>query len=232
MLWQKAIGGTAAGPRLTGYQFLASFDETTDVGSFTQSYSNVPFGTPQSDRYILGVAYSSCSQSNTLDINSATFGGISATRSVYHNALGGFNFAAYFLANVPTGSSGDVSWGATLTAGTSGRRHIVLYAMYGAPTVVSDNFSSSGVVSSSNQSAILSGISTDDIIFALAGNNAAGTRSWSPAYLGTDFNVVFDTNRRRTVVSGTSTSSGSQTISVNLGVSRIQANLSAAALRL
>jgi hypothetical protein len=218
-----------------GYQFLASFSEQDLSGTFSFTYNNVNLGSAADNRAILGISYASSLSSGALNLNTATFKGVSATRVINHSGtqLGGFNHAAYFLAYVQQGTSGTVSWGGEYSGDAVGTRaHLVLYALYGNPTVISDNISSSGGLSTNTRSANLSSVAVGDILFALAGNNSSSTHTYSPAFYEIDYNQTFDGNRTRTVASGEATSSGTVTTQVTFSNTGIQANLSTVAIRL
>lgn len=88
--------------------FLQKAGTGTNATAYT--FSSQSLGTADADRYIIvGIVSRDTGQSTTLD--SVTIGGVSATIVVNHRNLdggGNTSFAAIAVANVPTGTTGDV----------------------------------------------------------------------------------------------------------------------------
>lgn len=96
------------------YAYLQTTQDTSDQSTYTFSSQN--FGTASSDRYIIiGIAARKAGAATT--ISSVTIGGVSATIvAEYSNSDTNSNISALAIANVPTGTTGDVVvvFGATM----------------------------------------------------------------------------------------------------------------------
>lgn len=99
---------------------LATGFSETDLATY--SFNGVDFGEEASDRLLLLCAYATRSGGGTID--AASIGGVSASgvNSQGTNTIGGI-----FYANVPSGSSGTVSF---TFSGTCSRASYALYAAY------------------------------------------------------------------------------------------------------
>jgi hypothetical protein len=203
----------------------------TTTGAVTYTYTGVNLGTPASNRYILGVVYFTSTVSGALTIDSASIGGVSGTSLANFPSLGGFNYARVFLAAVPSGSTGTVSYTRSMSSGGDGRNYISLYVIYSSstPTLGSSGSSSGGTTSNS---ITLTGLQSGDEIIATSGNNANTTHTYSPAGFTTNFNFTFTSGTRtRTTASLDNTTTGSLGISCTYGASAAQGNMVAVAIR-
>lgn len=106
--------------------FQARTATTTDLTEYT--YSGAAIGTAASDRKVVVGILGRSTNPSTRTISSVTVAGVSATQAVYvSNTIG--NVSAFYVADVPTGTTGDVvvTWNDTMQNSTIG-----VYAMYGA----------------------------------------------------------------------------------------------------
>lgn len=86
--------------------YLQSYTDTSDSSSYT--FSSVNFGTADSNRYII-IGIASRKSGTTTSISSVTIGGVSATitKQQVNNATN-TNVSGIAIANVPTGTSGNI----------------------------------------------------------------------------------------------------------------------------
>lgn len=120
MLWHKiqGAGGNVGGGgiEITEFAYLDSAGSTNNQTTYTH---NVSFGTADSDRWIL-VGYIAYGNNNETTISSVTIGGVSATILRQKFRTGASSVSALAIANVPTGTSGDIV--VTNSAAKSGSR--------------------------------------------------------------------------------------------------------------
>ena len=116
--------------------FLQSAASTSNAQNYT--FSSQSLGTAASDRKIIACVNSSAVSSSLLSVSSVTIGGVSATEVVAGNADGNNNQLqpfAIFIADVPSGTSGDVV--VSLNANNGANCHIALYRATGAGGILS-----------------------------------------------------------------------------------------------
>lgn len=230
---QKLLTASNAFRFLGEYSFSTANTYESQTGNWSISYTGADLGVPAGNRYILGVVYTASSSSGGTVFTGASFGGVTASLLVAHYM--GFNHNGYFLAAVPGGTSGTLTWSGTCTSDRV-RGFLVTYAIYATSrsgvSYVTGASSTSSTTSASSRSVSLASLQPNDLVFASGGNNSNGAHSYTPAYLGIDFDQSFNAaSRRRTVASGVETTSGSRTVTANFTTSAVQATLSAIALR-
>jgi hypothetical protein len=120
MLWQKLIGGAAAGTTLSA-EFLS--DITLGTGA-SQSFTDVGFGAEDTTRRIY-VMVSFIAASGTVTVDSATIGGVSATLVSSSTASTSVRGSGLFAVDLPTGASGTVSFVFSGSLSTAAQRAYV-----------------------------------------------------------------------------------------------------------
>lgn len=221
-------------PRSISYLSTSFTDVVnTTTGSVTYTYTGVNLGTPAVNRYILGVVYFTSTVSSALSINSASIGGVSGTSLANFTSLGGFNYARVFLAAVPSGNTGTVSYTRSMSSGGDGRNYISLYVIYSSstPTLGSSGSVFSGGGSTNISSITLTGLQSGDEIIATSGNNANTTHTYSSGFTTDFINTFTSGTRTRSTASLENTTTGSLGISCTYGTSAVQANMVAVAIR-
>lgn len=219
-------------PRSISYLSTSFTDVVnTTTGSVTYTYTGVNLGTPAVNRYILGVVYFTSTVNSALSIDSASIGGVSGTSLANFTSLGGFNYARVFLAAVPSGNTGTVSYTRSMSSGGDGRNYISLYVIYSSSTPTLGSSGSVGGSTTNLSSITLTGLQSGDEIIATSGNNANTTHTYSSGF-NTDFiNTFTSGTRTRSTASRENTTTGSLGISCTYGVSGAQANMVAVAIR-
>lgn len=96
-------GNNGGGVGVSGSSFTSHGETVNDT---TPNLTGISFGTPKANRNIIMITAYNASNAGS-DYTAATIGGISATEIVEAAASGGTN-AAIHIANVPTGTTGDV----------------------------------------------------------------------------------------------------------------------------
>ena len=126
----KATGLTAP-----SVSFLQSAASTSNAQNYT--FSSQSLGTAASDRKIIACVNSSAVNVSALSVSSVTIGGVSATQIVAGNADNNNSLQpfAIFIADVPSGTSGDVV--VSLNANNGANCHIALYRATGAGGIMS-----------------------------------------------------------------------------------------------
>src|SRR3990167_7900479 len=120
------------------FSFLQANSDATNLTTYTWSAQNL--GTASSDRYIIVAIISRQVGTTAPTVSSASIGGVSATIVRQNNSgVSNLNTVAFILANVPTGTTGDV----VVTFGSQQvRAAIGMYAATGMNPTPTDQGSS------------------------------------------------------------------------------------------
>jgi len=155
----------SAGGKSVNWQTSA----TSGASGSSYTFSSQALGSAASDRYVI---VSVGLGANSATVSSMTIGGVSATSVVA--ASGGHHNASMWIANVPTGTTGDV----VLTlSGSSDRATIGVWASYGlASTTAHDTGSSTARPATDTLTTLAGGFAV-----GYCCNQDGGTVSWTNA---------------------------------------------------
>ena len=161
------FGAASAGVITIAYNALVS--DTTDLTTYT--FSSAALGTAASDRKVVVTIHGRSTNPSTRTISSVTIGGVTATEAVsVSNTIG--NRCAIYVADVPTGTTGDI---VVVFNDTMQKCAVGSYAMYGAgsstPTATATD-----IASAFSQTL---NIPANGAAFAVAGNQFNTTASWA-----------------------------------------------------
>lgn len=166
--------------------FLQTAVSTTSASTYTFSSQN--FGTESADRYIVAAAVGrSDDATGTITLDSVSIGGEAATLSVNHRNTGGSNitFAAFAIAHVPTGTTGDV---VVTFSGAILRCGIALYSATSVDPTPTDTG-----VSSANDPTTSLDVAAGGIAFA-TGYTSQASAADSVAGVTEDYDTIVSAN--------------------------------------
>lgn len=139
----------------------------------TYTFSSQAFGTAASNRRIVVGVYGRQGGS-TLSISSVTIGGVSASAVATQTSDTSHNLAALYIADVPTGTTGDVvvTWGVAID-----RCGIGVWAIYGSGSATaSDTDSANGTT---DPSAVTLTVPAKGVAIAYGGSADGSTATWA-----------------------------------------------------
>lgn len=177
-------GFKGAAPRTVSHSFLAGAQSTTS--STTQTFAGLSFGTASAGRYLLACVYSVGATGH--DQTAVTIGGVSATSVLTVSSAFGANTQRieFWIANVPTGTSGSV---VATTSNNAVRAAVQLYSLEGmVSSTPSDTATNSG--SGASLSGSLDMPAGGVIIAAAAGvdTSLVGSVTWTGVTEDSDVN--------------------------------------------
>lgn len=182
--------GLGAAPSLVlpSVEFLASPASASNLSTY--NFTSQPLGTPGDNRYIVA-AFGMRRNNTTFPSCACTINGVSATLLSSRRGTASDADGTYlFIAAVPTGTSGTVSFSLSLSAlcGLAG-----LWAVYDIESpALRDAATTAGVDPANMNVDVLAG----DVIIAVAGDYARSTSSsWTGATEDYD-TIISDTNNR------------------------------------
>lgn len=186
----------------------------TGTWASSWTFSDEDLGYPYPDRYILLAIAANANGGQTNDITSATINGVTASEA--HGYANANTTCHFFIAHVPTGSTGDIVVNASYSGPTSGCQ-LRVYSIRGlastTPTHSQTGDESSDVVS------LTTSCNAKSLIFSMVSwanyPNADGTTSWVNATESEDsgrdsyfrFSVaydIFDTAQTNRAITATS----------------------------
>lgn len=159
--------------------YLSLTGSGVDASSYTLSGTSL--GAPAADRYIVAVVWTDA-VAGSISISSVTIGGVSA--SLVTSASTSGTVLAMYIANVPTGTTGDVV--ASFSA-TSDDHHIALWALTGltstTPIDTDSNTSNAALTMTSEVGGVIIGAAwaADPITYTWSG----ATENYDSNYIAT-----------------------------------------------
>ena len=152
------------------FSFLQSATDTADLSEYT--FSSQSLGAADSDRYIIVGAIARKAGAAT-SVSSVTIGGVTSTELLdISNSDSNSNNAGLFIANVPTGTTGDVvvTYGATMV-----RCAIGMWRILG----IEDGTPYDSDSSTASDPSVSLDIPADGATVGMAISNSATTATWT-----------------------------------------------------
>jgi hypothetical protein len=211
MLVHKLMGASGLANPILTYNGLSTLSFGGPSTTFT--FTDVPFGNADTSRLVVVYIHATGTATATT-IDSATIGGVSATKVVEANSSAQIRSAAIFAALVPTGASGSVS--VTYSTSVSITPYLASYSIYDLSSHTATDTAVFNVdLNSQSPSADVTFTRSAGGVF-IAGYNAGGvdagtTHTWTNATEDLD---TLNGTSSFTVASGQDTPSGDLTVSV------------------